>query len=618
MSTPFIAEPAGAGLAVAIGPGAATHRWWPRRVRLDDVGRGVGFEFGRAHHVWCAAEVADVVGVVAAAEAAAMAGAWVVGFVTYEAARAFDDAFPVAEPSATLPLAWFAAFSDRDEVPLAEPPVASPATGSFVADVQRLGGSEWYRDGVEQVRRLIETGDVYQVNLTDRIRCRLTADPFDLYRSMVATQGGAFNAFLDLGDAAVVSASPELFLQIDRGTVLARPMKGTRRRHGRAERDHEMAAELRASNKDLAENVMIVDLLRNDLTRVSSPGGVSVPELFEVERYETVWQLTSTVAARLRPEVGLADVFRATFPCGSITGAPKVSAMHAIGRLEQAPRGLYCGAIGMISPSVAGERPPSIWSVAIRTAVVDTSPDTASLGHHLEFGAGGGITYDSVPTDEDDELESKTAVLRSARTAFELFETLRLDAHGVHRLAPHLRRLASSAEYFGFPYDTAAIAAEVVALPTPRVPHRLRITLERSGRHRVQAAPLDPAPSHVHLAVAADRVLSSDPFLCHKTTRRAVYDQARAAHPEADDVLLVNERDEVVETTVANLLYLFEGQWCTPPLTSGGLPGIGRQALVADLSVRERVLLVHELPACQAFAVVSSLRGRRSAEILQG
>ena len=580
----------------------------PRRVRLDDVTQGVGFEFVDAQQVFAARELGEVTGVLRAAEAAALAGSWVVGFVTYEAASAFDDAFPTTSGSGVLPLAWFTAFARRDEVELVQP----AACGPFVADVQRAGGGEWYQAGVEQVRRLIEAGDVYQVNLTDRVRCRLTADPFDLYRSMVATQGGAFNAFIDLGEAVVISASPELFLEVDGDTVVTRPMKGTRRRHGRPECDHELATELLASQKDLAENVMIVDLLRNDLTRVSSPGGVSVPELFNVERYDTVWQLTSTVAARLRPEVGLVDVFRATFPCGSITGAPKVSAMRSIERLEQSPRGLYCGAIGMISPSTDGQRSSSIWSVAIRTAVVDTASGV------LEYGAGGGITYDSVPADEDDELESKTDVLRRARTAFELFETLRLDAHGVHRLAPHLRRLATSAAYFGFPYDTAKIASQVVALPTPHTPHRLRIVLERNGHHRVETHPLDELPAQVRLAVSAVRVSSSDPFLCHKTTRRAVYERARAAHPEADDVLLINERDEVVETTIANLLYRLDNRWYTPPLTSGGLPGIGRQALVADHTVNERVLPLDELPECAEFAVVNSLRGRRPAEILLG
>lgn len=581
-------------------------RWAPRRVRLDDVARGVGYEFSSPSRLCVAVDVDDVVGVIAAGEAAAEAGEWVVGFVTYEAARAFDSAYPLAAAGGTLPLAWFCAFGSRVEVPLVE----APSNGPFVDGVVRTHGSRWYRDGVQRVRELIETGGVYQINLTDRVRARLVADPFDLYRSMVSTQGGSFNAFLDLGEAVVASASPELFLEISGDTVTARPMKGTRRRHGRADADVQMAEELRASEKDRAENVMIVDLLRNDLSRLSSPGGVTVPELFRVERYETVWQLTSTVQASLRPEVRLADVFRSTFPCGSITGAPKVAAMHAIARLEPSPRGLYCGAIGMISPSVDGARPSSIWSVAIRTAVIDAADG------RVEFASGGGITYDSVPADEDDELESKVAVLRSARPAFALFETLRFDAEGAHDLVRHLRRLKASADYFGFACEPSVVAADVGALGVPDGPRRLRVVLDRRGRHRLELVALDDSAPLVRLAVATARVRSDDPFMCHKTTRRAVYERARSAHPLADDVLLVNERAEVVETTIANLLYRLGDEWFTPPLASGGLPGIGREVLVSSGAVTERVLPLAQLAACDELAVVNSLRGRRAAVIL--
>jgi len=576
-------------------------------VRLDDVVRGVGYEFSSPSQVLVALDVDDVVGVIAAGEAAAEAGAWVVGFVTYEAARAFDEAYPAATVRGPLPLAWFCSFGSRHVVPL----VDAPSGGPFVDGVVRTHGSRWYRDGVQQVRELIETGGVYQINLTDRVRARLVADPFDLYRSMVSTQGGSFNAFLDLGEAVVASASPELFLEINGRTVTARPMKGTRRRHGRPLSDVVLAEELRMSEKDRAENVMIVDLLRNDLSRLSSPGEVSVPELFRVERYETVWQLTSTVQATLRPEVRLADVFRATFPCGSITGAPKVAAMHAIARLEPSPRGLYCGAIGMISPSVGDATPSSVWSVAIRTAVIDAADG------RVEFASGGGITYDSVPADEDDELESKVAVLRAARPAFELFETLRFDADGAHDLARHLRRLAASAEYFGFVCNPSAVAATVTELAMVDRPHRLRIVLDRGGRHRLEVVELNESVPLVRLAVSTARVRSDDPFMCHKTTRRAVYERASASHPRADDVLLINEREEVVETTVANLLYRLGSEWFTPPLSSGGLPGIGREVLVESGAVSERVLPLAELQACAELAVVNSLRGRRAAVILE-
>lgn len=587
-------------------------------MRLDDVSRAVGYEFHEVRGTWIARSTSEVMAVLQAAEAAAQAGNWVVGFVGYEAAPAFDPAFParpepqpqpVAAPAPELPLAWFAAFARRDEVAVVEPPAAGP----FLTDVARLHGSEWFRDGVQQVRREIELGGVYQVNLTDRFRCRLAAEPFDLYRSMAATQGGAFNAFVDLGETVVISASPEMFLRVEADTVTTRPMKGTRRRHGRPDADRARADELLASEKDRAENVMIVDLLRNDLSRVSSPGGVSVPDLFRVERYETVWQLTSTVAARLRGGIGLAELFAATFPCGSITGAPKIAAMRTIQRLEPSPRGLYCGAIGMISPAAEGARPASVWSVAIRTAVIDAASGL------VEFGSGGGITYDSQPDAEDDELQSKAQVLLAARPAFGLFETILVDQHGAHHLHRHLHRLAASAEHFGFPCTQATlveIAGLVAALPPVTEAHRLRVTLDRRGRAGVELIAFDPAPATVRLGVAAARVRSDDPFMCHKTTRRAVYDQARAAHPGADDVLLVNERDEVVETTIANLLYRLGDRWYTPPLASGGLPGIGREVLLAAGEVHERVLPLAELPQCDELAVVNALRGRRPAAIL--
>lgn len=582
------------------------NQWVPDRVRLDDLQRRIGFEFGDRGATGVAQRPEEVPALLAAAEAEAALGRWVVCFVCYEAAAAFEPVVSTGRRSPLLPLAWFTSFARRSLVPVVEPPDCGP----LVDAVERVHGSEWFRDGVDRVRDAIEAGDVYQVNLTDRVRCRLLSSVDDLYRAVATTQGGAYNALIEFGEAAIVSASPELFIQMEADTVTARPMKGTRRRHGRPAADLLAADALAASAKDRAENVMIVDLLRNDLSRVSVVGGVTVPDLFRVERYETVWQLTSTVQARLRPDATLVDVFAATFPCGSVTGAPKIAAMHAIQSLEPSPRGLYCGSIGLLEPTTAGRRGCSTWNVAIRTAVVDTAT------RMVEFGAGGGITYDSDPADEDDELEAKTAVLRGARRAFSLFETLRFDATGVHSLDRHLRRLHASAEFFGFPCDTPSIARQVASIQRVTTPHRLRITLDRAGRVLLETFVLDHPVVPVQCAVATSRVRSDDPFVCHKTTNRTVYEAARSEHPHADDVLLVNERDEVVETTIANLLYRLDGRWYTPPLSSGGLAGIGRSVLVESGEVAERVLPLASLGECEGFEVVSALRGRRKAEIL--
>jgi para-aminobenzoate synthetase / 4-amino-4-deoxychorismate lyase len=596
------------------------HRWAPRRARLDDAETGTAFEFHGLQRWWAVPHdrsgesLPAVIAAIRDAEEAARRGAWVIGLLTYEAAAAFDPAFPFRPNSAdadtagaAMPLAWFAAYSERVEQPI----VSAPTGGPFVADVRRQGGADWYQAGVADIRDRIADGDVYQVNLTDRVSCTLDADPFDLYRSMVHAQGGAYNAFLDLGETIVISASPELFLQVEGHRAITRPMKGTRRRHGRAELDRAEAVALADSIKDRAENVMIVDLLRNDLTRLSAPGGVHVDDLFRIERFETVWQMTSTVRADIRADVDLVDIFRATFPCGSITGAPKIAAMRQIARLEPSRRGVYCGTIGTIEPAVGGERPTSVWSVAIRTAVLDTATG------HIEFGAGGGITIDSDPADENDELEAKTAVLRGGRTSFELLETLRLDVDGPRHLDDHLQRLRATAAYFGYPVARAEIEAAVLALPRPQAVQRLRILAARDGSFSLQTLDLDDVAGPVRLAVCESPVSSSDPFLCHKTTHRHTYAKARASQPDADDVILVNERGELVETTIANLLVRLDGTWFTPPLTSGGLAGVGRQRMLDAGEITERVLHLPDLARIEEVAVVSSLRGVRTAVLTE-
>ncbi len=350
---------------------------------------------------------------------------------------------------------------------------------------------------------------------------------------------------------------------------------------------------------------MIVDLLRNDLSRVAKLGTVTVPELFVLERYDTVWQLTSTVRARTRPGIDLVDLLAATFPCGSITGAPKTAAMRIIERLEPDPRGVYCGAIGMLAPPGEGDR--ATFSVAIRTAVIDRRSE------RLTYGAGGGITWGSDPIAEDAEAEAKARVLREPRPTFELLETLRVADGAALRLDAHLARLARAAAWFGFVHDDRSTRAAVTAALAGERGERLRILLRRDGRVRCELGPLPAAASPVRLAVATRPFRTDDPFARYKTTNRQAYDRARAEAPGVDDVILVNERDEVIETTIANLLFRRDGRWFTPPVASGGLDGIGRRALIDDGQVSERVLPLCELGSCDALAVVSSLRGVRRA-----
>jgi para-aminobenzoate synthetase/4-amino-4-deoxychorismate lyase len=388
-------------------------------------------------------------------------------------------------------------------------------------------------------------------------------------------------------------------------------MKGTAQRGRWLTEDETIRQRLTSSVKDRAENAMIVDLLRNDLGRVSRTGTVTWTKVFEPERYETVWQLTSTVASSLRPGVGLVDVFRALFPCGSVTGAPKVRTMAIIAELEDAPRGVYCGAVGYVAPPAAGA-PTASFNVPIRTVVVDAE------SHVAEYGVGGGITYDSSAEGEFDEVVAKARVLTSRRPSFELLETIRRDpGEPIRRLEEHVARLRDSAAYFGFTFaeDDVRAALDAAGAGSDR-PMRIRLRLARSGRIDLAATPLDRGAEPVRLALDDSPVDPTDVFLFHKTTRRGSYDDARARHPDADDVLLVNARGEITESAVANVAVRVGDRWWTPPVDAGLLPGTERAALLAEGRIEEHPVTIDRARAADELAVFSSVRGWRRAVLL--
>lgn len=580
-------------------------------VRFDDTrpgGTGLALTGPRATLV--AAEVDEVRPVLEAAEAAANAGSWVAGYVAYEAASAFDPALRSGRHAGrdALPLAWFAVFDGTVEVsPLARAPSTGPdySLGPWCADCD--AGS--YRTKVGRVRSHIAAGDTYQVNLTARLGATIDGNPFAFYRDLALAQGSAHCAYLDTGRFAVASASPELFFEWRGGELYTRPMKGTGPRGRSVEEDEAQARQLATSEKNRAENVMIVDLLRNDIGRIAQWGSVRVDDLFALERYETLWQLTSTISGRPRPGTRLVDVFGALFPSGSVTGAPKRRTMELIASLEDSPRGVYCGAIGLLAPPGAPFR--ARFSVAIRTAVIDRHSG------QVVYGSGGGITWDSDPDEEYAELWAKTAILSGPAEECALIETMGYwPETGVRNLARHLDRLAGSAAYFGFPCDLAAVR-QAIARSRGDGPCRLRVLLGRDGNPTVERAPLpEPSETPVRLAVDLEPVEVSSVWLYHKTTRRTAYELRAARHPEADDVVLVNERGEVTETTIANLAVFHDGRWCTPPISSGCLPGIERARLLSRGRITEQVLTLDDLRRAEALALVSSLRGWRTARLL--
>ncbi len=587
---------------------------------VDSEGHAAPLVFERPERVIEARRIEDVRAVLDKAAAAQASGRFVAGFVSYEAAPAFDAALVTRAPSA-LPLVWFGVFAaptsnvDSGATDAARPAPSIAPIAPWSADVTRAG----YDEAVARVRDAIADGECYQANYTFRLRSRVDVDTLDVrYHELRRAQGVRYGAHLDIGRWQILSLSPELFFKLDGRMVITRPMKGTIGRGRFTSEDDERATTLHASAKNRAENVMIVDLMRNDLGRIAEIGSIEVPSLFDVETYPAVFQMTSTVSGRLRNGLRVPDVFAALFPAGSITGAPKTSSMRTIADLETAPRGLYCGAIGVMTPDGR-----AVFNVAIRTAVVDTTTGA------IEYGVGGGITWDSTPSDEYAEALSKASFLDTP-SSFALIETLRIDEGVFVRRRRHLDRMARSAAYFGFRFDRPCVdaALDAHAHDHPHGSRRARIELTRDGAVTVESQPFAPGrraaepprspvaprsraaaqPRSPVIALSPTPVSSRDVFLFHKTTRREVYDRARASHPDAFDVLLHNEHGELTEFTIGNLVIEIDGVRWTPPRPCGLLNGAFRDELLESGAIRERVLTRDDLTSASRVWLINSLR----------
>jgi para-aminobenzoate synthetase/4-amino-4-deoxychorismate lyase len=562
-------------------------------VLLDFPGPRGALAFAAPRRVISAHSLAEVRPALAAVEDETAAGRWAAGYVAYEAGPALGPGIH-ARPPGPGPLVWFGIYDGTER---ARP---APTGGASLGPLSPDEGPADYATSIARIRDAIASGEVYQVNHTFRLRGSFSGDPLALHERLRAAQGGGLGALVHLGDRAVVSASPELFLERQGDLVRARPMKGTARRGRFAEEDDAAARALAASEKDRAENVMIVDLVRNDLGRVARTGSVQVAALFEVERYRTLLQLTSTVEARLEPGAGVARLFAAAFPCGSVTGAPKSTATRLIAALERSPRGVYCGAIGYVAPG--GD---CAFNVAIRTVELDLARGEAVAG------VGGGVTWASSPEGERDEALVKAAFLEERTEAFELVETLRLEGGRYPLLDRHLARLAASARHFAFALDRgaveAALAEERDAFPGEG--RRVRLRLAEDGSARVESAPLPPVAVEPLPVALCGRVSRGDPFLFHKTTRRDVYDRARRERPDAFDVLLSNEADEVTEFTIGNLVLELDGERVTPARGCGLLAGVFREELLARGEVREGIVRRAEVARARRLWLVNAIRG---------
>jgi para-aminobenzoate synthetase/4-amino-4-deoxychorismate lyase len=535
------------------------------------------------------------------------AGRWAFGYVGYEAAGGLDHTLAVQQTTPLeMPLVWFG---------IGGPPISVPTLSAMDPGSPSSVHAEWSPDWtpaehgsrVAAIKSRIASGDIYQCNLTERMTGHMTGNPLALYRDLTLGQGGGYNAYLDLGRWAIASASPELFFERRGDDVLMRPMKGTSLRGRYLTEDRLLAQHLRTSEKERAENVMIVDLIRNDLSRVSETGSVSVPALFTVEHYQTVLQLTSSVAARLRPSVNLVELFTALFPSGSVTGAPKASSMKIIQTLESEPRGVYCGAIGFVGPPGSPVR--ARFNVAIRTAAVEMTSGRAV------YGTGGGITWGSDPAAEQAEVVAKTAVLSVRPLAFELVETMRyVLGRGLLNRHRHLQRLADSAEYLDFQCNQTAIAEALDDQLTGSGNAVVEIRLARDGSRTLQLSQPPPIRHDpLKLGMDSDPVDPSNWRLYHKTSLRESLGDRRLCQPDVDEVILINTSGELTETTGGTLAIELNGRWWTPPLDSGCLPGIERAQLLDEGKLVEKVLRPVDLETAKALAVVNSVHGWRAA-----
>ncbi|MFW6414559.1 MAG: aminodeoxychorismate synthase component I [Verrucomicrobiota bacterium] len=533
------------------------------------------------------------------------------GFLAYEAANAFDPALATHAPDAEFPLLWFALYEKAERLADIPPPASSCAGAEKekeeeASEWQPSIGEDEYRIALGKIRDYIRTGYTYQVNFTLRLNAAFNADPWNYFRQLVKVQQAGYPVYIETDDWAVCSASPELFFTVDGDRLITRPMKGTIERGRTWEEDMVNKTHLLNSRKERAENVMIVDMARNDLGRIAEAGSVQVTELFSAEKYPTVWQLTSSVECRTAADI--TEIFQALFPAASITGAPKPWTMGIIKELEKSPRTIYTGAAGFIAPDSYAQ-----FNVAIRTLLVDKRKKRAM------FGTGGGIVWDSLDAAEYAEWGTKARILhQQPAPQFSLLETLLWTSEeGFFLLDRHLQRLEKSADYFDFKLDLKLVRKmlEEETEGLGQGAYKVRLVLSPDGSPECQATAL-ATPSEekpVCLGIAADNVDSSDVFLYHKTTNRAVYQRAKASSPECDDAILYNENGYITESTIANVVVYSDGEFLTPPVNAGLLNGVFRHYLVETGRVKEKALQMEDLRQAEEIYLINSVRKWRPA-----
>ncbi|MCM3764742.1 aminodeoxychorismate synthase component I [Neobacillus niacini] len=560
----------------------------------DSTGKIQPLTFQKPMKVIKAHKIDDVLPCFQMVQEAVDDGYYAAGFLSYESAPAFDSAYKV-KAGGKMPLLWFGIFQE----PLHQA-IGGKDSMYTLTDWKPSVSMDEYNRAITGIKHAIEHGDTYQSNYTIRLNSSFQGNELAFFEKLKAAQASNYCAYINTGAHSILSASPELFFHLKDDRITTRPMKGTVKRGKTWGEDQAIADWLYHSEKNRAENLMIVDLLRNDLGMIAEPGTVSVSKLFEIEHYPTVHQMTSTITAQVSPAIKLVDIFRALFPCGSITGAPKISTMNIISELENSPRDVYCGAIGFITPGKE-----AIFNVPIRTVFIEHQTGQAT------YGVGGGITWDSTTEGEYAEILAKARLLEENRPEFQLLESLLWDNGSYFLLEEHLNRLNRSAQYFGFSFvlDNVRQALHNFSATLEKGQFKVRLLLAKDGRVTIEGTPIAKSDPLVKVVLADKPVDKENLFLYHKTTNRDIYSEFQAKKPaDAFDVLLWNQDGELTEFTNGNLVVEMDGQLWTPSLTSGLLAGTYRDWLLNSGEIREKTLTLGDLEKATKIWFINSVR----------
>ncbi|AZV59650.1 aminodeoxychorismate synthase component I [Peribacillus frigoritolerans] len=561
----------------------------------DKLGDSRPLYFANPKKVITAHSIEDVLPQFQKVQEAIEQGNYAAGYVSYEAAPAFEQSFKVKD-GAKMPLLWFGIFDKPEEE------IPEKMTGAFnLAEWQSETDSNAYRSGFQRIKSEIKKGNTYQVNYTMRLQSQFEGDDFAFFERLKRAQRSNYSAYLNVGSHRILSASPELFFRWEDGQLITRPMKGTVKRGTSLKGDQLNAEWLAASEKNQAENYMIVDLLRNDLGMIAKPGSVEVPQLKAIEKYPTVWQMTSTITADTNPGTTIIDIFKALFPCGSITGAPKIKTMEIIADIENSPREVYCGAIGFITPESE-----AVFNVPIRTVVIDKETGKA------EYGVGGGITWDSELSEEYDEAFLKAKLLTVERPAYKLLESIKLSDGEYYLLNDHIDRMKQSAEYFDYRFSELYLRDRLqkYAEINHGTLQKVRVLLHENGEIEVLGQAIKPLDPEFKAILAEAPISRANPFLFHKTTNRAVYEGFQMNNPDFQDVLLWNEEGFITEFTNGNVVVKINGDLYTPPVESGLLVGTFRQELIRKKEIKVKNISKADLNNAEEIWFINSVRGK--------